>query len=68
MHRLIEALTIFADYADLEWPTNCSHDVLAIMGIERGQVSDEDHARLEELDFFWDEEEECYMSFHFGSA
>ena len=66
MKRLIEALTIFSNYADLEWPTNCEHDVLYIVGIDRDMVTDEDHARLEQLDFFWSED--AYMSFHYGSA
>lgn len=67
MNRLIEALKIFANYADLEWPTICEHDILHIVGISREQVTDEDHARLVELDFDWDEDY-GYFSYHFGSA
>jgi len=69
MKNLIEALTIFSKYADLEWPTHCEHDVMYIIGITREQVSDEDHAKLEELGFIWsDSEDGCYLSFRFGSA
>jgi hypothetical protein len=68
MDGLIEALTIFRKYANLEWPTNCSHDVLGIAGVEREQVSDEDHARLDELGFLWDEHEGHYYSFKYGSC
>ena len=68
MKDLIEALTIFLKYSSREWPTNCSHDMLAIMGIDREMVSDEDHKRLLELDFLWDEDDDYYFSFRFGSA
>lgn len=68
MDQLIEALTIFRKYANLPWPTNCSHDELAIMGITREQVSDEDHARLYELGFIYSESNEVYISYKFGSA
>ena len=68
MNRLIEALQIFLKYKNSKWPTNCSHDVLAIMDIEKSEVSTEDIEKLEALDFFWSEEEECFISFHFGSA
>lgn len=67
MKNLIEALSIFAKYADLEWPTHCEHDFLYIVGITREQVTDEDHARLEELEFIWDDDE-GYFSYHYGSA
>lgn len=35
MKKLIEALTIFAKYADVERPTHCEHDVLMIMQVTR---------------------------------
>ena len=68
MDKLIEALQIFLQYKNEEYPTNCGHDALYIMGVHRDMVSDADHKRLEELDFIWDEDEEVYFSFHFGSA
>lgn len=68
MDDLIEALKIFRKYANEKWPTNCSHDLLAIMGIGKDQISTEDQERLEELGFLWMESEECWGSFRFGSA
>lgn len=68
MKNLIEALIIFAKYKDLPYPTNCSHDVLAIMGVTKDEVSAEDAARLDELGFIWDGNDECWMSFLYGSA
>lgn len=72
MKRLIEALTIFAKYQDLEWPTHCEHDVLYIMGITKDEVSEEDQKRLVELGFHWKkgggEEDPGWVSYHFGRA
>lgn len=71
MKKLIEALTILAKYQDpdLEWPTHCEHDVLSVVGIEKGAVSAEDAARLDALGFLWsDENDGCWISFHFGRA
>lgn len=68
MKKLIEALTIFARYRDLEWPTHCEHDVLYVVGISYAEVSDEDRARLDELGFVWSICEACWLSFRYGSA
>jgi hypothetical protein len=68
MKDLIEALTIFMKYKNVAWPTNCSRDVLAIMEIDRKDVSDEDHARLDELGFIWDASEDVYISYRYGTA
>lgn len=68
MKKLIEALTIFLKYRDEEWPTNCEHDQLYIMGITRDEVSEEDQKRLWELDFIWSESDDCWISFRYGSA
>ena len=68
MDDLIEALTIFKKYKNVKWPTNCSHDVLAIMEVEESEVSKEDKERLDKLGFIFDESEECWISFRFGSA
>lgn len=70
MKKLIEALTIFAKYKDLEWPTHCEHDVLYIMGVTLDEVSEEDQKRLKELGFLWSDSTDMggWMSFHFGSA
>jgi hypothetical protein len=64
---LIEALTIFRRYAPgQKWPTSCSHDEMAIMGV--GEVSAEDAARLDVLGFIFNDNEDYWLSFRFGSA
>jgi hypothetical protein len=69
MKKLIEALTIFAKYQDLEWPTHCEHDVLHVVGITKEEVSEEDQKRLDALGFIWsDEDDGSWISFHFGRA
>lgn len=68
MEDLIKALQIFLKYANEKWPTNCSHDELAIMGINPAEVSDQDKAELKTLGFEYNDEEEYFYSFRFGSA
>lgn len=68
MSDLIEALLIFKKYKDIEWPTNCSHDVFAIMDVTQEEVHDKDKARLYDLGFLWSDDDECWISFRFGSA
>lgn len=72
MKDLIEALQIFAKYVTDDYyfkhPTHCEHDVLRIMSVHKDQLTEDEQKRVEELGFFWDEGEDCYMSFRFGSA
>lgn len=68
MDDLIEALQIFRKYKNEKWPTHCEHDVLYIMGVGKEEVSEEDQKRLDELGFLWDESEDGWFSFKFGSA
>ena len=69
MKKLIEALTLFAKYQDLEYPTHCEHDVLYISGITKDEVSEEDQKKLEELGFHWsDEDGGHWISYRYGSA
>ncbi len=68
MEDLIKALQIFATYTQTRHPTHCEHDVLYIMDVSRGEMSTEDIQAVEKLGFLWDEIEECWMSFRFGSA
>lgn len=68
MKDLIEALQIFLKYKDERWPTHCSHDQLAIMGVTKEEVSEEDSNRLDELGFLYSDSEECWISFRYGSA
>jgi hypothetical protein len=66
MSDLIEALTIFRKYVDCYSPTHCEHDVLTIMDV--GELTAADAARVTALGFHWDECEDCWYSFRFGSA
>ncbi len=68
MEDLIKALQIFLKYKNSRYPTNCSHDTLAIMEIDLPDVSDEDVAELDRLGFIWSDGDECFISFKFGSA
>lgn len=68
MKNLIEALQIFGKYTTTEWPTNCCHDVLCIMQVEKDQPTEDERARLHELGFFWSDEYDCWASFKYGSA
>lgn len=68
MKDLIAALTILLKYGDPKYPTNCSHDELAIVGISVDDVSAEDKKILAGLGFHVNEEEEYFYSFRFGSA
>jgi len=68
MDDLIEALQIFLKYKNSKCPTNCSHDTLAIMEVEEEEVSEEDVKRLDQLGFIWSDEDECFISFRFGSC
>ncbi len=66
LSRLIEALNIFLKYGDVNYPTQCEHDVLTVF-VDPSVVSEEDIKRLDELGFFVSDEE-CFKSFRYGSA
>ena len=68
MEDLIKALQIFLKYGNPRNPTNCSHDEMAIMDIHKSQVSEADVLELDRLGFIWDEAEEYFLSFRYGSA
>jgi len=68
MDDLIEALQIFSKFTDTKWPTNCSHDQLAIMVVGENDPSPDEKARLDELGFLWSDEDDAWISFRFGSA
>lgn len=68
MSQLIEALQIFLKYGNPGWPTHCMHDELWICGIFASDVSPGDIAKLDELGFFVDREDDCFKSLRFGSA
>ena len=61
---LIEALTIMAKYDDDSHPVAAEHDVIyAGVGINLGDVSQEDLKRLEELGWTHDKEFDCLSKF-----
>ena len=71
MDDLIEALTILKKYVEAgsyedKYPTHCEHDEL-IMSVSPYFVSEEDMARLQQLGFEYDMEDEKIYSFRFGS-
>lgn len=70
MKDLLEAIQIFMKYAnDDRTPTHCEHDVLYVSaGIELEDVSEGDIERLDTLGFIWSDEDDCFMSFRFGSC
>lgn len=68
LSELIEGLQIFLKYGDVEWPTHCEHDELWITNVALTALTSEDRARLEELGFIYDEDDESYKSYAFGSA
>lgn len=68
MDDLIKALQIFQKYRDESRPTICDHDILIITSITEDEISHEDRKNLNDLGFDWDENEEYWYSFKFGSA
>lgn len=68
MDDLIKALQIFQKYRDESRPTICDHDILIITSITEDEISREDRKTLNDLGFDWDENEEYWYSFKFGSA
>ena len=68
MKDLIEALTIFMKYQNLEFPTHCEHDEFNVVGIRQDEVSKEDKKRLKQLGFQYSESNESWLSYRFGSA
>jgi len=67
MEEIIAALQIFLKYDNPKYPTHCEHDSLAVL-IDPALVSDEDKKRLDELGFLVDDDEDCFISFRYGSA
>lgn len=66
MKDLIQALTIFSKYTDTHHPTRCEHDIMYIS--EVGEVSESDSEELVDLGFEYDEHEEAWYSFRYGSC
>lgn len=67
LEELLEAFTIFVKYDEGEYPTNCSHDELAVL-IDPEKVSESDAFRLGELGFFISKEYDGFASYKYGSC
>jgi len=65
---LIKALQIFTKYGTHDYPTHCEHDVLYICGYNHNEISKADVDELDSLGFIWSNEDDCFMSFRYGSA
>ena len=68
MEKLIKALQIFLKYKNETYPTHCEHDIMIIMNITKEEVSSEDILELEELGFGYDDSEDHFYSYRYGSA
>lgn len=66
MEDLIEALQIFLKYGNKKCPTSCEHDILYV-DVDPSIVSDKDKKTLDELGFFFVDENDCFASFKYGS-
>lgn len=67
MENLIKAFQIFLKYGNPEYPTHCEHDVLYV-DINPELVSEEDKDKLDELGFIYDENDNMFFSYHYGSC
>ncbi len=68
MGDLIEALTIFQKYTNLDRPTNCVDGRLIVGGIRPDRVSPQDMTLLGALGFQWHAEEKVFFSDRFGQT
>lgn len=67
MDNLIKGLQILRKYGNPDFPTHCEHDELTVC-INPNIVSDEDIGKLDELGFIAEKDDECFISFRFGSC
>ena len=67
MEKLIEALQIFLKYDNPIYPTYCKYEMLYVL-VDPNIVSESDLETLDRLGFFVNTEQECFMSFKYGSA
>ena len=64
---VIEALTIFRKYENPTYPFCCEHDILYVH-VDYADVSEEDRARLSDLDFEPNGDVGNFLSHRYGSA
>lgn len=69
MKELIEALNIFLKYTDMSHPFHCEHDILTV-DYDKNVLcmTKEDVDRLDELGFFWNDNEGHFNSWKYGSC
>lgn len=67
MEDLIKALGIFLKYRNESHPTHCEHDTLWVVG-DYSDMSDADKKELDELGFFFNENDDSWQSYKYGSA
>lgn len=67
METLIQALRVLQKYGENPYPTRCEHDVLYLMMPIGALPTDEDIALMSNYHFEWDEEEERFFSYWYGS-
>lgn len=68
MEDLIKALQIFLKYGNEEFPTHCEHDILYVCGYNRHEMTEEDVNQLNGFGFIWDDDEEYFLSYRYGSC
>ena len=66
MNNLIKALQILLKHGDVDYPTQCEHDMLYISPNSM-DFTEEEFAELEELGFHSDNEMGGFYSFKYGS-
>jgi hypothetical protein len=67
MGELIQALTIFLKYRNLDYPTICEHGALIIAGVPHA-IEQVDAEAVNDLGFYWSEGYNAWASTKFGSA
>lgn len=68
MNDLLQAMQIFAKYIPNEkYPTWCEHDVLHVC-CDGTKVTEQDKSMLDILGFHYNEEDNDFYSFKFGSC
>lgn len=68
MEKLIEALNIFLEYGNPDYPFYCDHEELQVHGYNIYDMSEHDIDTLAKLGFYWDKERELFYSFKYGDC
>lgn len=69
MLDLIKALNILLKYTDVEYPTQCEHDLLYIgHGVNPKDMKVDDLDEFYNLGFEYSPELQCFFSYKFGSC